>query len=660
MTGKASNANRRKGNCLIIGFVLVAALLWIYWPVFDFGFVNYDDDIYIFNNPYVRAGITVETLRWAFSLNEAVYWHPLTWMSHMMDCMIFGLTAGGHHGTNLMIHILNTLLLFAVFRKMTGRTYLSGIVAALFALHPLNVESVAWVAARKNLLSTTFWMISTLAYAVYVQRPGVLKYLLVLLSFILGLMSKPMIVTLPCVFLLLDFWPLGRVRYSNKETQQWKGFLPGDKKQFVEMIHDLYEKNKHLIFEKVPFFLFTAFSIFISSYAVRRLDIVVTTESVPMPLRVANALVSYIAYMGKMIWPVDLAINYPFPKMIPLWQAWGAAILILGVSLLIVWKAKRHPYLITGWLWYLGTFVPVIGLMQIGFWPAMADRFAYVPFIGLFIMLVWGADSLLSPLRGRHTIAGAIVLVVLATLIPMTRYQLGIWKSSESLFTTAINVTENNVLAHNNLGNIYLRRGQYDRAIQHYRETLRINPDYPLAHNGLGSALFYQQDYDNAISHFKMAVKINPAFQEARVNLKNATGLKLYHEGLTQKAAERPDEAFALFKRAVELNPDYVPAVMELTALHDRNREYDQAMTLLQRVIKRHPNFPDVYYETACLYAQKNMTMKALEFLERALELGYQRRERLKTDPRLESLRRIDRFNQMIETDDKVPPSVKP
>ncbi|MBC2695325.1 MAG: hypothetical protein HF982_08645, partial [Desulfobacteraceae bacterium] len=343
------------GYDVLICLFLVIATLAVYWQINYHEFINFDDSLYILQNKQVQKGLTSESISWAFSFTDIAYWHPLTWLSHMLDCQIYGLIPGMHHRTNLILHIVNSILLFFVFQKMTGALWRSAFVATLFALHPLNVESVAWVAERKNVLSTFFWMLTMLAYVHYTTRPGLYRYLLTLLFLMLGLMAKPMLVTLPFVLLLLDYWPLERLRNQSPFN---------------------------LILEKIPFFAFSAVSVYISSLSVKYYGIVVSTELVPMQIRIANALVSYVKYIEKMIWPKNLAIFYPFPDTLPIWQILGAGLFLASISFLVFLNLRKKPYLCMGWLWFLGTLIPVIGLKQAGLWPAMADRWAYVPFVG--------------------------------------------------------------------------------------------------------------------------------------------------------------------------------------------------------------------------------------------------------------------------------------
>jgi hypothetical protein len=371
---------RSKRLNLSICLFLTVASISTFWQVLYHEFVDYDDFQYVVENIHVRSGVTWEGIVWAFTATHMSNWHPLTWLSHMMDCQIYGMKAGMHHLTNLLIHVANTLLLFVILKRMTRALWRSAFVAALFALHPLHVESVAWIAERKDVLSTLFWVLTMLTYVRYVERPGLVRYVLVLLSFALGLMAKPMLVTLPFVLLLLDYWPLQRVRMGQSRA----GDMPRINRS--ETIGDQKVVVFRLIWEKAPFFLLAAASGTVTFLAQQSGGSVRSLDLLPIQIRLANALVAYIAYIGKMIWPFKLAVFYPHAGMPPAWHVVGAGLLLACVSVMVIRAAQRSPYAIAGWLWYLGTLVPVIGLVQVAS-LSMADRYTYVPLIGLFMSL---------------------------------------------------------------------------------------------------------------------------------------------------------------------------------------------------------------------------------------------------------------------------------
>jgi predicted negative regulator of RcsB-dependent stress response len=513
--------------CLLIIFATVVVFHQL--PSHDF--INLDDNLYVYENPQVRAGLTPENIVWSFTVFEAFNWHPLTWISHMLDCELFGLRPGLHHLTNLLFHLMNTALLLLVLRRMTGSLWRSGFVAALFALHPLHVESVAWVAERKDLLSTFFWLMSIWAYARYAERPGLHRYLPVLAFFALGLLAKPMIVTLPFVLLLLDFWPLCRIQLGQGGA---------DNNLTIPRSSAL-----RLIWEKIPLFILTAISIVVTLAAQQKGAALKSFAAFPLKTRIANALISYVSYIGKMIWPVNLAVYYPHPLALPIWQTVGAGVFLTAVSFLCIWAARKRPYLAIGWLWYLGTLVPVIGLVQVGS-QALADRYTYIPLIGLFVLIGWGVPAILIGWRHRRTVLALSTAVLLLGLTLCTWVQVGYWQDSISLFQHTVKVTTDNNFAHSNLGVALARRGRFDEAITHYYEALRIKPNEAEVYNNLGNVLLAKGNVDGAIHHFGKALKIWPDWAEAHNNL-----------GVALEKGGKLEEAKVHYQQALRLNPDY-------------------------------------------------------------------------------------------------------
>ena len=510
---------------LIICLALVAATLAIYWEVQEYDFVDYDDHLYVVDNHQVRSGLTGEAVKWAFWDTYASFWHPLTWLSHMLDYRLYGLNPQGHHFNNLLLHIANTLFLFLALKRMTGAVWRSALVAALFALHPLHVESVAWISERKDVLSTFFWMLTMWTYALYVEKQGVWRYMTTLLFFALGLMAKPVLVTLPFVLLLLDFWPLGRIHHKGKgkeATFPWT-----------------------LLIEKLPFFLLAAVSCIVAVQAQQGGGSLIPFEDLPMKSRFANAVVSYFIYIRKMVWPVDLACFYPHPvSNLSLWQISIALLFLMGVSFVALRSATRCPYLSVGWLWYLGTLVPVIGLVQVGT-HAMADRYTYVPLIGIFIMLAWGIPQTLTGLRHMKTLIPVITILLLCILAAITRVHLSVWRNTDALFEQAIRVVPNNFLAHFHLAIAQEKEGRLDEAFFHLSEALRIRPGFQLGHHLMGNVLFKKGSLDEAIHHFFVAVEIDPKDIRAHNNL----GCALLRQG-------RVEEAIHHFREVLKIRPD--------------------------------------------------------------------------------------------------------
>ncbi len=529
-------------DLLICLFIALAAVA-VYLPVGGHGFVNFDDPMYITENARVLQGLSLENVIWAFSAFHAGNWHPLTWISHMLDVSLFGMNAGGHHATSLVLHVLNSLLLFALFRKMTGVIWQSAFVAVLFAIHPLHVESVAWASERKDVLSTFFGFLALLSYAWYASHGARSYYLAALLFFVLGLMAKPMLVTIPFVMLLLDGWPLRRIGWTRRT-----GSVSPDPADTSVL---------GLVVEKAPFFFFAAASSVVTFYAQQHGGAVAPLEMFSLGARIGNALVAYVSYIGKMFWPAGLSAFNPHPQLLPAWQVAGSCLVLAGISMLCVAAARQRPYLPAGWLFYLGTLVPVIGIVQVGE-QAMADRYTYIPSIGISIMLAWGLPDLLAKWQYRRVglVIGSFILVI--ALVAAARLQLRHWSDIISFNRHMIEMTADNYVAHYNLGVYLAETGQIDASIEHYREAIRIKPNHanannnlgnelvkkgrpeeavpyfrnalrrssrdPEIHNNFGVALALAGETDRAIDHFETALKIRPNYPEARKNLQKALG----------------------------------------------------------------------------------------------------------------------------------------
>ena len=537
------NKDSNRGYEYLICLLLVLTILVVFRQVVNYDFTNYDDDNYVTENHHVQHGLTLANVIWAYTSFKPSYWMPITWLSFMLDFELYGLNPSGYHLTNLFLHIANALLLFLIFKRMTGAVWKSAFIAALFALHPLNVESVAWVAERKNVLSTFFWMLTILTYIYYVARPSLKRYMLIPLTFAFGLMAKPMVVTLPFVLLLLDYWPLERF-----QPDQWlsRNHLPRSKSYSAP---GQRTRTLHLVLEKTPLFVLAVIVSVMAFLVQQGSGAAKSTEQYPLTDRIVNALVSYVNYIGKMIWPKNLAVFYPHPgNNWALWQVGGAFLLLVFVSILVLRTARRHPYFVVGWLWYLGTMVPVIGLVQSGD-QGMADRFTYVPLIGLFIMITWGASELVKTWRHRRMILAVTASTLLLTFAICSSLQVRHWKNNITLFTHALNATENNFLAHHNLGSAIARQGRYEEATAHFMETLRISPKHVKAHYNLALALAKQGRLDEAIAHYSDALRLRPDYPEAL----NGLGVALARQGKLK-------DAIAHFTAALQVKPDYAPA----------------------------------------------------------------------------------------------------
>jgi tetratricopeptide (TPR) repeat protein len=549
-------------TCLLLVMVTFA----VYWQVRNYAFVYIDDSQYVTENQHVQAGLSHESIIWAFSSQHAANWHPITWLSHMLDVELYGLNPGAHHQTNVIFHLFNALLLFFVLRKMTGGLWQSGFVAALFALHPLHVESVAWVSERKDVLSTFFWMLTMFSYAHYAAHPGIKRYLPVVGFFILGLMAKPMLVTLPFVLLLLDYWPLRRIQFN----------LSGD--------DDIRFINKRssglsLVWEKIPLFLLAMASSVVTFMVQKKGGAVGSMEIYPFAVRVANALVSYVKYLGKMIWPAKLAVFYPHSGMLPVWQVIGAGVLLGLITFIAIRSFRQRPWFIVGWLWFIGTLVPVIGLVQIGL-QAMADRYTYIPLIGVFIIVAWGVPELLHRWRHKEKLLGLTAISVIIMLGITSWVQTRYWENNHALFKHALDVTENNYLAHNAFGNALKGQGKNNEAMRHYLSALKIKPDYAAPHYSMGHALAEEGKLDDAINHFQKALQIKPDYAEVHDNL-----------GYTFMMQGKIELAILHYSEALRIKPDDAEIHNRLGLALVSQGQFDNAVIHFQKAVNLKADF---------------------------------------------------------------------
>jgi len=570
-------------NLLILILLILTATTAVYWQTTQFDFVNFDDDKYIYENPYVKTGLSLENITWAFKSFHSGNWHPVTWLSHMLDCQIYGTgNPGLHHLTNLLFHLANTLLLFLVFLKITESPWPCLFVSALFALHPLHVESVAWISERKDVLSAFFWLLTMLAYTWYTRAPSINRYLLVSMLFILGLMAKPMLVTLPVILLLVDFWPLQRVKSQ-------------------------FRQSLRLIGEKIPLFLIALLSSIITLSAQDAGGAVSSLDRFTLLVRLANALTAYAAYILKMIYPANLAVLYPHPGM-PAWPKILSAIFLLAAITFISAKyIKKHPYLMVGWLWYLTTLLPVIGIIQVGR-QAIADRYTYIPLIGLFIMIAFGLPALMASLRFKRKIIGAFSVVILLILAGLTWQQASHWQNSITLFDHALQVTSNNYVAHNNLGVAMKKHGNIEKATQHYIKALRIEPNYVEARNNLGTVLMAQGQYENALMHFSKALQLQPKNAIMHLNM----GLALNNTGQTEKALRH-------FSQAVNLNPGLADAHFYLANALNRQNRFTQAINHYAKAIELKPDFAKAFNNMGIALIRKGDISKAIDYFKMAI-----------------------------------------
>jgi tetratricopeptide (TPR) repeat protein len=584
------NTSRQRQQAILICVCLAVLIAAVYWPVRHARFVNFDDDQYVTANPHVLGGLTVPTVVWAFTAYHSANWHPLTWLSHALDCQWFGMNAGGHHAVNALLHVANTVLLFLVLRRMTGATWRSAWVAAVFGVHPLHVESVAWVSERKDVLSGLFWMLALGAYVRYVERPTRGRYAVVAGCYAMGLMAKPMVVTLPGVLLLLDYWPLGRTR--------WQPPVVG---------HHAPLRLGELVREKVPFFALAAASCGVTIWAQHSGGAIMSLER-PLGLRMANAAVSYVRYIAKAAWPSGLAAFYPY-------RSWPPAVVIVAGAILaavsgaVIRGARREPHLAVGWFWFLGTLLPAIGLVQVGN-QSMADRYTYLPLIGLAIMLCWSVPSRAMERRNLKGIICVAAAAVLAVCAALSRIQVGYWRDSETLFRHALDVTRDNWLAHNNLGAVLKDQGRYPEAIEHYEDALRIKPEYAEAHNNLGFPLEEEGRTREAIEHYEEALRIKPEYAEAHYNLGN----------VLLKAGKYP-EAIEQYEQALRIKPDFTEAHYNLGNVLLKAGKYPEAIEQYEQALRIKPDYPQVHNNLGFTLFQLGKLSEAIGHYEQALRL---------------------------------------
>jgi tetratricopeptide (TPR) repeat protein len=575
-----------RGWIILVCAGLVLATAAAYQPVFKNGFVNFDDDVYVTENSNIKNGFTWPSILWALTSPYAENWHPLTWFSHILDYKLFGLNPAGHHLTNLMLHIINTLLLFLILQKMTGSTWPSAFVAALFAIHPLHVESVAWIAERKDVLSALFWLLTILAYWHYTQGPTLLRYSGTLILFSLGLMAKPMLVTLPFVLLLLDYWPL-------KRTVNSKGSI------------------LKLVLEKLPFIVIAA----ISSVITYSLQTKTSIDILPLSTRISNAAVSYFSYIGKMIYPAGLSVFYPYPLGgITAWKITLAAVLLVVITITVILARRR--YMLVGWLWYLGTLVPVIGFVQVGD-QAMADRYTYLPLTGIFIMLAWSAKEIINRIHARRFVPAIISALIIIALLICTRIQLSYWQNSVTLFERALAVTKNNYMMHYNLGYELISQGYLDEGISHYRQATEIAPENTNIRYNFANALCSQGKNDEAIAEYRKVIGYDKNYADAYNNL----GYALLPQG-------KLDEAMTCFGEALKIKPDMVNALVGLAQVlvthpNPNTRDATRAVKLSERAAKLTNNRnAKVLGTLAVSYAAAGQFDEAVKTEEAALNLA--------------------------------------
>lgn len=585
----------KKNSTLGICLFLIVGTICVYMQTINYDFVGFDDPLYIYENTQIQQGLTFDNIIWAFTTTHAGNWHPLTWISHMVDCQIFGVEPGWHHISNIVFHIANTILLFIVFRRMTDGVWQSAFIAALFAFHPLHVESVAWISERKDVLSTFFWIVTMWYYIGYVHRPSLKRYLLVAVSFSLGLMSKPMLVTLPFVLLLLDFWPLNR--FNSQRTNDYKAPIST-------------KTIPRLVFEKTPLFFLAAISSALTIYAQKIGGAVTSLHVIPLEVRIYNALLSYLKYIEKTFFPFKLAVLYPYPTTIHLWKVILSSFILLMISFIALKTIKRHPFFLIGWLWYIGTLMPVIGLVQVGR-QSIADRYTYIPLIGIFIIIAWGIPAVLGRYRHNFFWITLFAIVLIFHLITLTFKQIGYWKNPLTLYEQAIKVTDDNFLVHTYLGDALYDMGRQKKAIDHYLKAVSMRPEFLDANLKLAIALTSLGHAEEAVNYYSHVLKLKPDWVEVRLNL-----------GKTYEMLGRMREAISQYSQALEIQPDYDKAHFYLGVALGKHGNLELAVKHLTTTLHLNPAYAEAHYNLGVAFLLQGTLTKAIYHFRQELRIN--------------------------------------
>jgi protein O-mannosyl-transferase len=589
---------------ILICVFLMVATFSIYAQVQDHKFINFDDDKYVTNNLSVQAGLTSENIIKVFTKTHFGLWVPITSLSYMIDYEIYGLNPKGYLLTNLFFHITNSLLLFVVLFRMTGAIWQSAFVATMFTLHPLNVESVAWISDRKNVLSTLFWLLTMWAYIDYVKKSTLRRYGLVLLFLTLGLMSKPMLVTLPFALLLLDYWPLRRFKYELERNRDETS------KKITAKSSEFFQ----LVFEKIPLFLLAAGSSIVTVLANNIAFGVQTLSTVSLKARLTNAMVTYLEYLEKTIWPSELSILYPHPEnALPLWQGIVSGMALMSITIVVIKFIRKRPYFSVGWFWYLGTLLPVIGILRVG-GHVMADRYVYVPLIGIFIIISWGVPELVSKWRYKEKVLSVSAGIIIFTLMIITWKQVSHWENSITVFKHAISVTDkkypNLSTAHNNLGVALFASGKKAEAIPHYKMAVKLKPNTE-THNNLGVALSAGGKKAEAIANFRMAIKLNANYDKPHNNL-----------GIALAADGKNEEAITHYKLAIKVNPNYADAHYNLGVMLSSEQKNAEAIFHYKMAIKLNPGYTSSYYNLGLALSSVGKNKEAISHFRTAISLN--------------------------------------
>ncbi len=607
--------NIRARENFILCSAIIILIIGIFWPVFSFDYVLYDDGGYVYNNQNVLRGLTLENVKWAFTTFDRSNWHPLTWLSYLLDIELFGMNPGAQHGINLFFHILNSVLLFVILTKITGQRSASLIVAGLFAVHPLHVESVAWISERKDVLSTFFFLMALLGYARYVQKPSRARYGIMALLYALGLMAKPMLVTFPFVLLLLDFWPFHRL---NSLTNNFKELT------FIK-------RSVPLIIEKIPLFVLSAISCILTFLSQKEGGAV---SNIDFFSCVSNAFISYFMYLVKTVAPFHLSAFYPFPNNISVLKLSISCVVLLCLAVIAIKRVRKSPWIFVGLAWYIGTLVPVIGIVHVGD-LAMADRYTYIPHIGLFIAAVWSAYFFMKRCGIAEKTIVLLGCMIVLLLSVISAKQVNVWKDSVTLFEHAIKVNENNHVAFNNLGAALALNGKMNEATGYFIKALKIRPEYPEALTNLNVSLGANTSPDQAIEKLKSLIKIHPDNPALAYTL----GVLYRHNGELNKAIEE-------YQRALSENKRFPQAQFDLAFVYSIKGEYEKALAEFKKTIKIRSDLIWAYYYIAAILAAQNRIEESIRWLDRAIEKGFSNWDFLKNDKMLENIRKTSYYKE--------------
>jgi tetratricopeptide (TPR) repeat protein len=660
---------------LLLRAVILCAItgltLFVYWDIQNHQFLNFDDNVYVSANLHVKNGFSQDNIRWAFTFTDVSYWHPLPLLSHMLDSQLFGVKPGPHLLVNLALHIINALLLFLIFLKMTGAPIKAALVALLFAVHPLNVESVSWLAERKTVLSTLLFLAAILTYIHFTEKKKKWMYAVILCLYALGLMSKPAIITFPFLLLVLDYWPLKRFKRLGTDHSDDKGAFATPVNRFISFCKS---DTGMIILEKIPFFILSALSVSITMASVLFHHIVVNYQIVPIVLRITNLFISIVQYLRNMAWPVELSIFYPVNRSIVLLDFLLALSFVVFITLMTYRMRGKRPWLITGWLWFLIALAPASGLVQAGLWPAIANRFMYIPMIGLFIMVIWECDE---RLRGRYSRVLKVILcsAMLVYFASLTRVQNIYFSNSFSLFSRCLEIVGENELALNNLGEALSSLGRHEEALAYFGRSIKRNPTQANAYHNYGVCLIAKGDEINAISYFQRALAINPQLVNSLVHL----GLIQRNRGDIDGAVEFLEKALKIdqnnldvhnnygiilstqgkFEEAIphllfvlKKDPAYVPARINLSQAYEEAGLYNQAMTeyrTLDKTVTHKKGY--IYYRMARVYSQQKKYEECENYLHMAANDGFIVMELLKSDKGFIHFRGTKAYHRLTDED---------